>query len=101
MTSRCWEDDRVNDCCLFQYATAEEAAQNRNFEVVEEYGDTYRDSGGSVVHYLHTWDDGHRSLLRCNRCGALFLMQYSEFHGMKDDGYYIDYFAILNREDAL
>lgn len=90
----------MNACCLFQYATAEEAAQNRDFEVLENYGDIYFDSNGNAVHFLHTWDDGYRLLVRCKRCGALFLLQRSEFHGI-EDSYYTDYFAVADREEAL
>ncbi len=91
----------MNACCLFQCASADEAARSRDFEVVEDYGDTYCDSDGNAVHYLHSWDDGCRMLVRCRKCGALFLMQKSEFHSLKEDRYYIDYFAISSREEAL
>jgi hypothetical protein len=74
-----------------------------DFEVVEEYGDMYRSPDGKHVHCLHTWDDGHRTLIRCKKCGALFLRQFSEFHDMSggNDCYYTDFFPVNDREEAL
>jgi len=93
----------MEQCCLFSYPTAEEAAKNMQFEVVEDYGFAFYNPDGSVKHYLYTWDDGHRELLRCKRCGALFLRQSSEYHDMSggDDCYYTDYYPVSNHEEAL
>ena len=69
-------------------------------EIVEDFGDVFRGEDGGVRHCLHTWDDGCRMLVRCNRCGAYFLHQWSEFHG-SDDSYYSDYFPVSGREEAV
>lgn len=63
-------------------------------EVVKNYGDMAND------HPLHTWDDGCRILARCNRCGGYFLIQKSEFHGVGNDDYYVDYFPVDSEEQA-
>ena len=39
-------------CCLFSYPDASEAAKNMDFEIVEEYGDAFRNPLGKVVHWL-------------------------------------------------
>ena len=66
-----------------------------NLERVEDYGD--RCEG----HFLHTWDDGYRRLLRCRACGGYLLLQSSEFHGFRDDdSYYSDYFPVSGPEEA-
>ena len=66
-----------------------------NLEVVEDYGDR---CGG---HFLHTWDDGCRLLLKCKACGGYVLLQKSEFHGFTgDDSYYSDYFPVSGPEEA-
>ena len=81
---------------MFSYPTVEIAAKHMDFEIIEEYGD-----GDGFPYY--TWDDGHRTLLRCKNCGALFLRQISEFHSMSDTGdhYYMDYFPVESREQAI
>ena len=63
-------------------------------DVVEEYGDRY------LHNWLHTWDDGGRRLLRCRKCGGYILCQYSEYHGMDYDDYYLDYFPVSGAEEA-
>jgi len=75
---------------------------HKNFEKVEEYGDTFTDKNGEVKHCLYTWDDGERYLIRCKKCGALFLVQKSEYHNMfdGDDDYYTDYFPVDSIEEA-
>jgi hypothetical protein len=88
-------------CCIFSFPDAETAAKHRDLEFVESYGDSCKDLRGEV-HYLHAWDDGERTLLRCRKCGALFLQQSSEFHGVHgDDSYYTDLFPVESRNEAL
>ncbi len=65
----------------------------KGLKLIEEYGDFCNG------HYLHTWDEGYRSLCECPECNALVLVQKSEFHGYDDD-YYTDYFAIASRKEA-
>lgn len=83
-------------CCLFDYGDAAQAAQNMSLEKVEDCGRAYMNADGTVRHWLFTWDDGRRTLQRCTRCGALFLVQHSEFHssGEDDDDYYTDWFQV-------
>ncbi len=67
----------------------------KNLAFVRNYGDR------AYGHWLHTWDDGFRSLLRCRKCGAYILYQSSEFHGMMSgDSYYGDYFPVGGKKKA-
>lgn len=62
---------------------------------IESYGDS------AYGHYLHTWDDGERALLRCRKCGGYILLQKSEYHGFSDDdSYYRDYFPVDSPEEV-
>jgi tetratricopeptide (TPR) repeat protein len=90
-------------CCIFSFPDADAAARNFDFEIVESYGDAYRDCHGKVVHYLHTWDDGDRTLIRCRKCGALLLRQDSEIHDMSygNDSYYTRLVPVESRDEAL
>lgn len=67
---------------------------SRNAKRVAGYGDWCNG------HSLHTWDDGSRSLLRCDACGGYLLLQLSEFHGLGHDCYYVDYFPLSGPEEA-
>jgi hypothetical protein len=89
-------------CCIFSFPDADTAARHFDFERVESYGDVYRNWRGKLVHYLHAWDAGERTLIRCRKCGALFLRQDSEFHGTYgDDGYHTNLLPVANRDEAL
>ncbi|MDR2638321.1 MAG: hypothetical protein LBC09_00615 [Helicobacteraceae bacterium] len=89
-------------CCIFSFPDAETAANNFDFEVVERYGNAYKNWRGKVIHHLHTWDDGGRALIRCRKCGALFLRQDSEYRGTYGgDSYYTDLFSVKNRNEAI
>ena len=63
---------------------------------VTDYGDTCN------KHPLYTWDDGHRTLVRCKNCGGYALVQFSEFHAFSDgnDSYYCDMFPVSGAEEA-
>lgn len=87
-------------CCIFNEQTAADAYRILRCNTLAEYRDRYRDPNGHVQHYLHTWDDGYRSLLQCVKCGALFLVQSSEYHGSESDGYYTDFFPVVSAENA-
>ena len=63
-----------------------------NLEFVKDYGS--RCNG----HYLHTWDEGGRTLFRCKRCGCYVMEQYSEIH--MPDSTYIDYFPVRDEKHA-
>lgn len=70
-----------------------------DFEFIMGYGDKFINEDGSIKHYLHTWDDGERRLIRCKKCGAYFIRQDSEFHGF-DDSDYMDWFQVESPNDA-
>ena len=38
--------------------------------------------------------------MRCKKCGGYILLQVSEFHGMDDDSYYVDYFPVAGPTEA-
>ena len=58
----------MNLCHIFEFENADEAYENMDFEIIEDYGDELY---GNI---LYTWDDGERKLLRCRKCGANVLM---------------------------
>lgn len=64
-----------------------------HLSLVADYGDMCEG------HCLHTWDEGGRTLLRCNECGGYLLRQVSEFHG-RGDSLYEDYFPVDSPEQA-
>lgn len=81
-------------CCAFDMKDAKDAAKALDYEIIERYGSWCND------HPLYCWDDGARMLARCKKCGALLLVQKSEYHAFDDD-YYRDYFPVADREEAL
>lgn len=81
-------------CIGFSMEDAKKAYEHMDKELVKDYGDI---CGKNI---LHTWDDGHRALLRCKNCGGYILLQFSEFHGMDDDCYYVDYFPVTGPKEA-
>ncbi len=87
---------RRKPCIGFCFRDAYEAfcGHMNDMEVVEEYGDRF------MHNWLHTWDDGGRMLLRCRKCHGFILAQYSEYHGMAYDDYYLDYFPVSGPEEA-
>ena len=83
-------------CVGFSMEDAQEAYNHMQFEPVTDYGDTCN------KHPLYTWDDGHRTLVRCKNCGGYALVQFSEFHAFSDgnDSYYCDMFPVSGAEEA-
>ena len=81
-------------CIGFSMDDAEKACRHMDTERIKDYGDT------CGKNRLHTWDDGRRVLMRCKNCGGYILLQVSEFHGMEDDGYYVDYFPVSGPREA-
>ena len=83
-------------CEAFSFANVEEAfahMRKDGFEKIRDFGDY------QYGHYLHTWDDGYRVLVKCRSCGGYILIQSSEYHGFDDD-YYTDYFPVSSEEEA-
>jgi hypothetical protein len=93
-------------CCIFSFETAEEALGNLDFEILELYGNKQYNLDGTYKHSLHSGDEGGRMLIRCKKCGALFLRQYSKYDSESEgipgpNGHYTCFFPVKNREEAL
>lgn len=73
----------IKKCCLFN-KTEEEFKDNKDFSVIKKYGE------------ISAPNECTRSLLKCNKCGALFLYQFLEWN----DSYYNDYIQVENAEQA-
>ncbi|MBR2671421.1 MAG: hypothetical protein IKE27_04400 [Oscillospiraceae bacterium] len=85
----------MKTCHIFDIYDPNEAWNSMDNEIVKDYGDYCNG------HYLYTWDDGGRKLMRCRKCGGYILMQKSEFHSfMDDDSYYTDFFPVSGDEEA-
>ena len=54
-------------CVGFEMENVKDAFEHfyGKWDWIESYGDS------AYGHYLHTWDDGERALLRCRKCGGL------------------------------
>lgn len=82
-------------CIAFKMKDVNEAFAHMDYELVCNYGD-YANG-----HYLHTWDDGERLLVKCRNCGGYALIQRSEFHNFSGcDSYYTDYFPVDSETKA-
>ena len=84
----------MSRCIAFDMKKPIEAYEHMSLETVREYG---RQAYG---HLLYVWDEGERTLMRCRACGGYVLVQQSEYHGMEDDSYYLDYFPVESEEEA-
>lgn len=73
----------IKKCCLFN-KTEEEFKDNKDFSVIKKYGE------------ISAPNECTRSLLKCNKCGALFLYQFLEWN----DSYYNDYIQVENEDQA-
>lgn len=73
----------MKKCCLFNNSETE-FKDNKDFVVVKKYGE------------ISAPNECTRSLLKCNKCGALFLYQFLEWN----DSYYNDYIQVENEEQA-
>ena len=91
------EETRENKACIaFGMKDPNEAFAHMKTRRVENYGDY------AYGHYLHTWDEGERFLLKCEACGGYVLLQKSEYHSFSDtaDSYYSDWFPVESPEEA-
>lgn len=84
----------MSGCIGLKMKDVLDAWNHMNCEVIKDYG-SY-----AYGHYLHTFDEGKRILVKCRNCGGYILIQSSEFHGMEDDDYYTDYFPADSPEQA-
>ena len=83
-------------CHIFEVRDPQSIPRTFHYDVIEDYGDWCNG------HFLHTWDDGKRMLVRCKTCGAYVLVQQSEFHSFTDalDSHYMTYVAVSGPEEA-
>lgn len=87
-------------CCIFFEDKNNIQEIYKKLDVVERYGDCSKDEDGNVLKYLHTWDEGYRTLKKCSKCGNYVLLQASEIHLFGEDVYYTDYIAVDSPEHA-
>ena len=87
--------DEAKTCCIFNQPTAEDAGRNLSFDIIEEY---------SHSDYTYSWNKCTQRLIKCKKCGALFLQKFYCFKAMRyedDDKYYTYYYPVDTREEAL
>ena len=73
----------IKKCCLFNKQETD-FKDNKDFIVIKKYGE------------IPAPNECTRSLLKCNKCGAMFLYQFLEWN----DSYYNDYIQVKNEEQA-
>lgn len=73
----------MKECCIFN-SNEENFKENKDFSIIKKYGE------------ISEPNECTRSLLKCNKCGALFLYQFLEWN----DSYYNDYIQVENEEQA-
>jgi len=73
----------MKKCCLFN-KPEEKFKDNKDFSIIKKYGE------------ISAPNECTRSLLKCNKCGALFLYQFLEWN----DSYYNDYIQVESEEQA-
>jgi hypothetical protein len=96
--------ENVKPCCIFSYADAPTAIKHFEYEVLENFGKIVCNEDGTIKHYTYIWDRGGRSAVRCKKCGAVFLYQWTEFDGYylgKSDEYYENYFLVKDLDEAI
>ncbi len=84
----------MSACIVFDIQNPNEAYNHMDLAPIIQYGKS------AYNHPLHVWDDGERYLCKCKNCGGYVLVQESEYHGIDDDDYYIDYIKVENPEEA-
>jgi len=80
----------MKECCIFSNQSAEIAWQNFDFEVLERFGDSFRNPDGTCRQDIKRLDDGRCSFIRCKNCGSLFVYFFDEalvYYGADDDIY--------------
>lgn len=85
---------------LFDFDDVETAYSNMDFNTIKDFCGVFKNSDGSVKHWLFVWDDGERALWQCKKCGAYFIHQCSEYHGA-EDSYYSDWYQVENETKAI
>jgi len=90
-------------CCIFSCDTPAKAINNFEYEVLQDLGSIVYNDDGSVRHSTFAWDTGGRKIIRCKKCSAIFLYQWSEFHDSfgDQDSFYEDYFFVDDVNEAI
>jgi len=79
--------EKSKNCCIFNKPELE-FKENKDFSVVKEYGE------------IPAPNNCTRNLLKCNKCGALFLSQSLEWNIDGNDNYYTDYIQVKDIIEA-
>jgi len=81
-------------CCIFDYPTAEETWKNFSYDVIEKISNEVEN--GEIV---------RRCIVKCKKCGALFLEAYTHvdssiYFSIKND-YCDEFYLVKDKEQAL
>jgi len=88
-------------CHIYDIAEASKAGAELETTCIKDYGEeTIVD--GVRLHYNYEAEDGWRALMRCKKCGALFLVQHSSYEAMDSDydGSFYDWIPVWSDEEA-
>lgn len=77
------KDGKIVKCCIFN-KSENEFKENKDFEVMKKYPE------------VDSPNECKRKLMRCNKCGALFLYQFLDWN----DSYYDDFIQVDSEEQA-
>ena len=75
------------------------------FEIIKEYDPMPQNSDGSIRWFLYRWDDGKngvRRLVRCRKCGSLYLVQAYHLHKFSEqkNTLFEDYYLVRDQREA-
>ena len=86
--------DIIKPCCIFSYNDTSKAIKHFEYDVIRDFGKEACNEDGTIKHYTYSWDEGGRRAIRCKKCSAIFLYQWSEYHSFAEgtDSYYDDFF---------
>lgn len=90
-------------CCIFSYDKPSKAIHHLEYDVIRDLGNRVYKDDGSIKHSTHVWDSGGRKIIRCKKCNAIFLYQWSEFHdsiGIQDS-FYENYYLVDDVNEAI
>lgn len=79
--------------------------KNGVFEIIKEYDPMPKNPDGSIRWFLYRWDDGKkgvRRLVRCRKCGLLYLVQSYHLHKFSEhkDILFEDYYLVSDERKA-
>ncbi len=89
-------------CHIHDIEDAGEAHDALMLNRVRDLGDSVCLEDGTFLHRNYEWDDGGRSLVRCEKCGGLLIWQSSVDHSFSDspDGSCSDWIPAASTEEA-